>query len=82
MDTRLSKNEARLFELVKRAKKPITTDELTKRFYRDGGIPKNGRVYIANLIRSIKSKGDELPEAARLQSTEGSGRRALEVWLA
>jgi hypothetical protein len=55
---------------------------LTAKFY-NGTVPLNGRVYIANLIRSVKRKSAMgIPGMRRVESTEGSGRKAIEVWLA
>ena len=82
METRLSKNEKRLYGLLPRRGGRIGSDELTQRFY-SGTVPLNGRVYIANLIRSVKRKSRlGIPGIRVVESTEGSGRKALEVWLA
>jgi hypothetical protein len=86
MEVRLSKNEKRLYGFIIRHREVlrggrITTDELTIKFY-NNTIPPNGRVYVANMLRSIKRKSMVVPGMRQVESTEGSGRRAIEVWLA
>lgn len=84
MEVRLSKNEKRLYGYITRACRSggrISTDELTKRFY-NNVVPINGRVYVANMLRSLKRKCSLVDGMRCIESTEGSGRKALEVWLA
>ena len=82
MDVRLSKNEKRLYGFIPARGRRINSDELTQLFY-SGMTPLNGRVYVANLIRSLKRKSRlGIPGMRIVESTEGSGRKALEVWLA
>jgi hypothetical protein len=86
METRLSRNEKRLYGLITRDPRVrrggrVSTDALTKKFY-NNTVPINGRVYIANLIRSLKRKAPLLPGMRGIESTVGSGRGGNEVWLA
>lgn len=80
MQPRLSKNEKKLYGLIPRRGRKIDSEQLTQEFY-GNGVPLNGRVYVANLIRSLKRKWPLVPDMKRVESTEGSGRRAIEVWL-
>jgi hypothetical protein len=81
MQPRLSKNEKRLYGLLTQRRGRRTDSEtLTKSFY-NNTVPINGRVYVANLIRSLKRKWPLIPQMRKVESTEGSGRRAIEVWL-
>ncbi|MDO8396404.1 MAG: hypothetical protein Q7T45_01135 [Bradyrhizobium sp.] len=83
MELRLSRNEKRLYELIPARGRRITSGELTQQFYNGGAVPLNGRVYIANVIRSLKRKSRiGIPGVRRVESTVGSGRKAIEVWLA
>lgn len=81
MEPRLSKNEKKLYGLLPQRGRRIDSEELTRAFY-NNVIPLNGRVYVANLIRSLKRKWPLVPQMKRVESTSGSGRKAVEVWLA
>lgn len=82
MTLKLSKNEKRLYGLLPRRGQRIGSEELTALFY-GNVVPLNGRIYVANLIRSLKRKSRlGIPGMRVVESTEGSGRKALEVWLA
>jgi hypothetical protein len=81
---KLSKNEKRLYGFIERNTDPatgtITTDKLLKLFYRTGA-PANGRTVMTILLKRLKNKSKVVDGMRKVQSTEGSGRRALEVWL-
>lgn len=81
MEPRLSRNEKKLYDLIPPRGRRITSDELARGFY-GNTIPINGRVYVANLIRSLRRKWRMVPDMRRVVSTEGSGRKAIEVWTA
>lgn len=81
MEIRLSTNEKKLYDLIPPRGRRIDSEELTRAFY-GAGVPLNGRVYVANLIRSLKRKWPHIPNMKRVESTTGSGRKAVEVWLA
>jgi DNA-binding response OmpR family regulator len=82
MEPKLSNNERRLYDLIKQRRgRKVDSETLTREFY-GNVIPINGRVYVANLIRSLRRKWPLIPEMRRVVSTSGSGRKAVEVWTA
>lgn len=85
MQTKLSKNEERLYRLITRSRAvqnggKISTEKLAQQFYGDG-MPIHGRIYIANLLRSIKRKTPMIDGLRQIASTEQTGRGGNEVWL-
>lgn len=81
METRLSKNEEKLFKLIPDSGEPVTSEQLAKRFY-ENNVPYNGRTVITIMIKRIKHKSGLIKTMPLVQSTEGSGRKPIEVWVA
>lgn len=81
METRLSNNEEKLFKLIPKNGKPITSEKLAKVFY-DDAVPHNGRTIITIMIKRIKYKSRVISGMPVVESTEGSGPNPIEVWVA
>ncbi len=80
MDVKLSPSEKKLYDILKRSDRRITSEELAKKFY-GGEVPLNGRTVVTILLKRLKAKSKIVPGVRRVHSTEGSGPKALEVWL-
>ena len=81
METRLSKSEEKLFRLIPENGEPITSKTLADRFY-ENEVPMNGRTVVTVMIKRIKLKSAVIAGMPLVKSTEGSGRKSIEVWVA
>lgn len=91
---KLSNNEKRLYDLIVRDRRlqrggRITTDELAKKYF-GADMPDReaepyrytmARITMSGLIRRLKNKSELVPGLRKIESTEGSGRKSVEVWL-
>lgn len=81
LETRLSNNEAKVFKLIPPFGRKITTGALAEKFY-NGNVPTNGQTIISIYVKRIKRKSAVIKNMPRIESTEGSGRKFIEVWRA
>ena len=79
METRLSVSEEKVFKLIP-ADGRIDTKAIAERFY-NGRVPANGRTIITTYVRRLKAKSRLIKTMPRGESTSGSGRKFVEVWL-
>lgn len=76
---RYSPGERRLLALL--SDKPISSEELSKKFYRDDQTPFHGRKIIIGLISSIQKKAEANKEAFSVMKSDRKGPHPIEVWV-
>ena len=74
----LSKSERAVFSLLPQGRgQLISSDKLVKRYYR-GRVPKNGRVIVGGLVRSLTVKAEILREPYIVVKTPRRGPHPIE----
>lgn len=75
-----SPTEEKLLRIFPRDGQRVTTEKLTKIYYRGKEIPRYGQIYIANTMRGLVSRVNPRRDGFKIKRTPKSGPRKIQFW--